>query len=60
MSVAAYNDVNTTTSTDDVVLGISSRGPSPGGRKEPDLTAPGGAIVGPDVTWQTRTRLHRR
>ena len=53
MSVAAYNDLNTTAPTDDVVLGISSRGPSPGGRKEPDLSAPGAAIVGPDINWQT-------
>ena len=41
LSVAAFNDVGTVTSTDDVVLGISSRGPTPGGRKKPDLTAPG-------------------
>ena len=42
-----WDHLNTTASTDDVVFGISSRGPSPAGRKEPDLTAPGGAIVGP-------------
>lgn len=53
LNVGAFNDVNTTTSTDDVVLGVSSRGPTPGGRKKPDLTAPGGSIQAPDAQWET-------
>lgn len=53
MSVGGYNDVGTVTSTDDVVLGISGRGPTPGGRKKPDLTAPGGAVVAADIAWDT-------
>lgn len=53
MSVAAYNDLGTLTSTDDVVLGDSSRGPSPGRRKKPDITAPGGAVIAPSLAWNT-------
>lgn len=53
LSVGGFNDGNTTASTDDVVLGISSRGPTPGGRKKPDLTAPGGSIISPDAGWNT-------
>ena len=53
LSVAAFNDVGTVTSTDDVVLGISSRGPTPGGRKKPDLTAPGGAVIAPSAFWDS-------
>jgi hypothetical protein len=53
LSVAAFNDVGTVTSTDDVVLGVSSRGPTPGGRKKPDLTAPGGAVIAPSADWNS-------
>ena len=49
MSVGAFNDVGTVASADDVVLGISSRGPTPAGRKKPDLTAPGGAVVAAEL-----------
>ncbi|MFN8151505.1 MAG: S8 family serine peptidase [Solirubrobacterales bacterium] len=35
------------------MLGISSRGPTPGGRKKPDLTAPGGAVVSADSAWDS-------
>jgi hypothetical protein len=51
LTVAGFNDVGTVASTDDVVLGISSRGPTPGGRKKPDLTAPAGAVVAPSAAW---------
>ena len=51
MSVAGFNDVGTVTSSDDVVLGVSSRGPTPGGRKKPDLAAPGGSVTGADIAW---------
>ncbi len=53
ISVAALNDLGTVTSSDDVVTGFSSRGPTPGGRKKPDLIAPGGAVVAADAAWNT-------
>lgn len=53
MSVAGLNDMGTLTTTDDVVLGFSARGPTPGGRKKPDLIAPGGAVVAADIDWNT-------
>jgi hypothetical protein len=56
LTVGGFNDVGTVDPTDDVVLGISSRGPTPGGRKKPDLTAR------PPPSWRLRcigTR-HRR
>src|SRR6185295_14370805 len=53
LTVAGFNDVGTVASTDDVVLGFSSRGPTPGGRKKPDLTAPGGAVVAPSSAWNS-------
>lgn len=51
ISVAALNDLGTIGSTDDVVLGISSRGPTPGGRKKPDLIAPGAAVEAASIFW---------
>ena len=53
LTVAGFNDVGTVDPTDDVVLGISSRGPTPGGRKKPDLTAPGGAVIAPSSLWNS-------
>ena len=53
LSVAAFNDVGTVAPTDDVVLGVSSRGPTPGGRKKPDLTAPGGSVTAPSALWDS-------
>ena len=53
LTVAGFNDVGTIASTDDVVLGISSRGPTPGGRKKPDLTAPAGAVIAPSAGWSS-------
>ena len=53
LSVGAFNDVGTVDSSDDVVLGVSSRGPTPGGRKKPDLTAPGGAVIAPSSLWNS-------
>ncbi len=51
LSVGAYADIGTVTSSDDVVADFSSRGPSPGGRKKPDLTAPGVSIMAPSALW---------
>jgi Subtilase family len=53
LTVGGFNDVGTVSSADDVVLGISSRGPTPGGRKKPDLTAPGGSVIGPSAAWNS-------
>ena len=53
LTVAGFNDLGTVASTDDVVLGASSRGPTPGGRKKPDLTAPAGAVVAPSSFWNS-------
>jgi serine protease AprX len=41
VTVANMYDNNTITRTDDVIWGSSSRGPTVGGRKKPDLAAPG-------------------
>lgn len=53
LSVAAYNDADTLTAADDKVATFSSRGPSPGGRKKPDLTAPGVGIMAPSSSWNS-------
>jgi hypothetical protein len=53
LTVGGFNDVGTVASSDDVVLGISSRGPTPGGRKKPDLTAPAGAVIAPSAAWNS-------
>ncbi len=44
ITVAASDDRNTVSRADDVIAGFSSRGPTLGGRKKPDVTAPGNAI----------------
>jgi serine protease AprX len=41
IAVANVFDNNTVTRTDDVIQGSSSRGPTPNGRKKPDIAAPG-------------------
>ena len=53
LTVGGFNDVGTVSSDDDVVLGVSSRGPTPGGRKKPDLTAPAGAVIAPSAAWNS-------
>jgi serine protease AprX len=52
LSVGAYDDRNTVSTADDLVATFSSRGPTPGGRKKPDLLAPGIGIVAPDAQWE--------
>lgn len=42
LTVAAMNTQGTVDRSDDRVATFSSRGPTPGGRKKPDLAAPGG------------------
>jgi serine protease AprX len=41
IAVAASDDRNTLTRSDDVIAGFSSRGPTIAGRKKPDVTVPG-------------------
>lgn len=41
LASANMNDSNTIPRTDDRIDSTSSRGPTPGGRKKPDITAPG-------------------
>ncbi len=45
MACASINDFNTPTRTDDRISSFSSRGPTVGGRKKPDITAPGDGIT---------------
>ncbi|MDW8103432.1 MAG: S8 family serine peptidase [Armatimonadota bacterium] len=45
IAVAASDDRDTLTRSDDVIAGFSGRGPTLGGRKKPDVTAPGVGIV---------------
>lgn len=52
LSVGAFNDLDTLSTADDVIATFSSRGPTPGGRKKPDLIAPGLGIVAPDAQWE--------
>lgn len=50
ITVANVDDRNTSGRLDDVVHASSSRGPTAGGRKKPDLAAPGTRITLP-TTW---------
>lgn len=53
LSVASMNDMGTPSRSDDVISLSSSRGPTPGGRKKPDITAPGSFITSPTKDWET-------
>lgn len=44
LSVANVNNLGTATRSDDVISSSSSGGPTPGGRKKPDLAAPGTSL----------------
>lgn len=50
LTVANMWDKNTVTRTDDVITASSSRGPTVGGRKKPDLTAPGTGTMTCDLS----------
>jgi len=52
ISVANVNDNNTVSRADDAVWISSSRGPTPGGRKKPDLAAPGTHIWSTYSNWE--------
>lgn len=51
ISIANVDDNNTVGRSDDAIRSSSSRGPSPGGRKKPDLAAPGSNILSADNSW---------
>jgi serine protease AprX len=55
LCVANMDDRNTTGRSDDTILTSSSRGPTVGGRKKPDITAPGTHILSCDNSWEGAT-----
>jgi serine protease AprX len=52
ISVANVDDKNTSSRSDDSIYSESSRGPTPSGRKKPDLAAPGSNIISADNSWE--------
>ena len=52
LSVANVWDNGTTTRADDVIWSGSSRGPTPSGRRKPDLAAPGTNITSANDNWE--------
>ncbi|MGI8461175.1 MAG: S8 family serine peptidase [Solirubrobacterales bacterium] len=52
LTIGAFADLGTTSTADDIIASFSSRGPSPGGRKKPDLVAPGLSILSPSGHWE--------
>ncbi len=57
MASANMDDFNTLVRTDDRISSSSSRGPTAGGRKKPDITAPGTNILSPNPSggWSNIT-----
>lgn len=53
LTIGATNDAGTVLRLDDNVTGNSSRGPTIGGRKKPDLVAPGFIITSPTNFWES-------
>jgi hypothetical protein len=53
IDVANMYDMNTTNRADDVIFPSSSRGPTVGNRKKPDIAAPGTSISSPSINWAT-------
>ncbi|NIR68184.1 MAG: S8 family serine peptidase, partial [candidate division Zixibacteria bacterium] len=51
--VANMQDMGTTSRSDDIIRNSSSRGPTVGGRKKPDLTAPGTFISSTNNNWES-------
>jgi uncharacterized repeat protein (TIGR01451 family) len=55
LCVANMDDQNTTSRSDDTIRTSSSRGPTAGGRRKPDITAPGTYILSCDNSWEGAT-----
>lgn len=53
IATANMNDRDTVTRTDDIIDSTSSRGPTLGGRKKPDVTAPGTNTMSTNNAWAT-------
>ncbi len=53
IATANMNDRDTVTRADDIIDSTSSRGPTLGGRKKPDVTAPGTNTMSTNNTWAT-------
>jgi serine protease AprX len=53
MAVANLSDANTPTRNDDWISSSSSRGPTAGGRRKPDIGAPGTNIMSANKNWAT-------
>lgn len=51
IATANMNDRDTVTRADDIIDSTSSRGPTLGGRKKPDVTAPGTNTMSTNNTW---------
>ncbi len=54
ITVAAADDLDTTSRSDDVLASYSSRGPTANGRKKPDLAAPGSDIKSANQNWESQ------
>jgi subtilisin family serine protease len=52
LSIVNVDDHNNTSRGDDTISSTSSRGPTRGGRKKPDLAAPGTAIKSTNDDWE--------
>lgn len=52
LCVANVDDRGTVDRADDIITASSSRGPTPGGRKKPDVSAPGRLIMAPAHNWE--------
>ncbi len=53
LTVANMNDWNTADRSDDVIRFTSSVGPTPGGRRKPDIAAPGTNVISANSSWAT-------
>ena len=52
LTVANVVDSNTPLRLDDVIFTTSTRGPTAGGRRKPDISAPGTGITAPAYNWE--------
>ncbi|MCL5105068.1 MAG: S8 family serine peptidase [Armatimonadetes bacterium] len=52
ITVANMSDGGTTDRTGDTISGSSSHGPTQGGRRKPDISAPGSSIMSANFNWE--------